>query len=221
MCPTKRRRGRPAADASAKARRREEILAVAARVFAKRGYQATTMQEVADAVGIAKGTLFLYFPKKEGLFLAAADQGMTRMQAAVDAALETSAEPMDVFRLGIRAYLQFFADHPEQVELLIQERAEFRDRKQSTYFEHRSKRQEHFEGMMQEMIDSGRLRAMPVSRLDDVLCDLVYGTMFTNHFTARRKPVDEQVNDILDIVFHGILGEGSAPAGESDKRGGQ
>jgi hypothetical protein len=49
------------------------------------------------------------------------------------------------------------------------------------------------------------VRDVPVERITDVLSDLVYGTMFTNYFTGQRKPFDAQVQDLLDIVFFGIL----------------
>ena len=54
---------------------------------------------------------------------------------------------------------------------------------------------------------AGRLRDVPIPRIDDVLSDLVYGTMFTNHFSGRHKPLEEQARDILDIVHNGILSE--------------
>ena len=60
-------RGRPA-DEEGKARRRGEILDAAGRVFAQRGYPGTDMQAVADTAGVAKGTIYLYFPNKEELF---------------------------------------------------------------------------------------------------------------------------------------------------------
>ena len=52
---------------------------------------------------------------------------------------------------------------------------------------------------------SGRVRAMPVERITEVLSQLVYGTMFTNFFMRRRHSPAEQAQDILDVVFHGIL----------------
>lgn len=200
------RRGRPV-DEPSRQRRRQEILACAARVFARNGYPGTDMQAVADAAKVAKGTLYLYFDGKEGLFLAAVDQGMTSLRAAVDAAVEGLTDPLEVIEKAIFAYLRFFKEHPEQVELLIQERAEFRDRKQSTYFEHRERRRDTWHALLRGLIADGRLRDIPISRIDDVLCDLVYGTMFTNHFTGRHKPLEEQVQDILDISFYGLLSE--------------
>lgn len=54
----------------AKAERREGILSVAADAFDRLGYAATSMDWLAGRAGIAKGTLYLYFPTKESVFLA-------------------------------------------------------------------------------------------------------------------------------------------------------
>jgi AcrR family transcriptional regulator len=54
----------------AKAVRREEILDAARRVFAERGFRGTTIADIAEAAGIALGTIYLYFPSKEDVFAA-------------------------------------------------------------------------------------------------------------------------------------------------------
>jgi AcrR family transcriptional regulator len=54
-----------------KVARRRSILAAAARMLRRRPYDEITMAEVATRCGLAKGTLYLYFPSKEELFLAA------------------------------------------------------------------------------------------------------------------------------------------------------
>jgi AcrR family transcriptional regulator len=53
-----------------KGRRRGAILDAAAEMFSSRGYRATSMDELAATVGVAKGTLYLYFPKKVDLVIA-------------------------------------------------------------------------------------------------------------------------------------------------------
>jgi AcrR family transcriptional regulator len=53
----------------AKAARRAQLLAAAARRFDQVGFEATTMAEVAAAAGVSKGATYLYFPSKESLFL--------------------------------------------------------------------------------------------------------------------------------------------------------
>ncbi|MBO0700805.1 MAG: TetR/AcrR family transcriptional regulator [Zavarzinella sp.] len=202
--PPARPRGRPK-DPGLAIRRRAAILEAAIRVFARRGYRDTNLQDVADALGVAKGTLYLYYRGKEELFLAAVDRGMVRLRDHVRSAYSDVPDPLDRLEVAVRAYLEFFRDHPDLAELLIQERAEFRDRKTPTYHEHRRTNEAAWQDVYRRLISAGRVRAIPVDRILDVIGDLVYGTMFTNHFTGRHRSLDAQARDVIDIVFHGIL----------------
>lgn len=189
------------------ASRREEILDVAVTLFAKHGYANTDTQLLADALGVGKGTLYRHFPSKENLFLAAVDRVMRELRRTIDGCIEKVADPLEQIAAAIRSYLTFFAEHPEFVELLMQERAQFKDRKKPTYFEHREANIERWRDRYRALIAAGRVRDMPVARITDVMSDLLYGTMFTNYFTGPRKPPEAQARDILDVVFRGILSE--------------
>ncbi len=199
-----RKRGRPP-NPDLPEQRRLQILDVAAGIFAERGYQKTEMQEVAQTVGLGKGTIYRYFASKQELFLATVDRGMRRLSETVLASAVGVDDPLDVVIHAVRAYLRFFKQHPEYVELLIQERAEFRDRKTPTYFVHREVNRVRWRQHYADLMASGRLRTMPVERILDVIGGLLYGTMFTNHFAGRDKCVADQAEDILDVIFHGIL----------------
>ena len=78
--------------------------------------------------------------------------------------------------------------HPEFCELLIQERAEFKDRKKSTYLQHREVSVKVWQDLYRELIAAGRVRDLPVERITDVIGQLLYGTMCMNYFAGRRKP---------------------------------
>ncbi len=189
---------------------RERILAIAAGIFARDGYQDTDLQDVADALGIGKASVYRRFPSKQELFLAAVDDGMRRMKQSVDAAIEHVEDPLEQISGAVVAYLAFFDAEPRLAELLILERARFKDRKKPTYFEHREANIHRWRALYERLMLEGRLRRMPVDRIADVLSNLVYGTMFTNHFAGRTKPFEEQAGDILDVFFHGVLAERSA-----------
>lgn len=207
MSSVPKKLGRPVDEALTE-RRREEILEAAARLFAQRGYSQTDTQAVADALGVSKGTLYRYFASKEELFLAAADRAMHRLREAVEAATGAGDDPLEVMQQAITAYLRFFEENSAYVELLIQERAQFKDRKKPTYFEHREKNIGRWREMFARLIAAGRVRDVPVERITGVISNLVYGTMFTNYFVGRHAALEDQVRDILDVVFHGILAEG-------------
>lgn len=203
-----RRPGRPR-DRALQALRRAQILDAAGHVFAERGFSDTDLEVVAARIHLSKGSIYRYFRGKTALFLATVDDGMRRLSEAIEGSREPGADPLQVIALAIRAYLEFFDREPHFAELLIQERAQFRDRKKHTYFEHRDANLGPWRELCQSLIDAGRIRDVPVDRVVNILGDLLYGTMFTNRIAGRRQSVDEQWRDVLDIVFHGILTEES------------
>ncbi len=189
-----------------RALRRQAIVETAARLFAELGYADCEMERIAAELRIAKGTLYLYFPSKQELFFASVDLGMRAMHRAVREAADAVTEPFEKIARAIRAYLEFFELNPHNVELLIQERAIFKDRKRPTYFEHRDEMRGPWRQMYLDLMAAGRIRNdLPVERILDAIGQLVYGTMFTNHFIGRSLTLDEQYRSLLEIVFRGIL----------------
>ena len=87
--PSKRTVGRPRG--SNKDARRETLVSAAVRVFAYRGYDAATLQEVADLVGITRPAVHHYFPGKAPLYRAALDRAHDMVMTPV------AAHPMERF----------------------------------------------------------------------------------------------------------------------------
>src|SRR5436305_3790643 len=109
MSIAQKKLGRPV-DADLPARRREEILDAAARLFAERGYSETDTQVLAEELGVGKGTLYRYFPSKRDLFLAAADRVMRRLRQRMDERLAGVEEPFERIAVGVRTFLGFCAE---------------------------------------------------------------------------------------------------------------
>jgi AcrR family transcriptional regulator len=187
--------------------RREEILDAATELFAEHGYSDAVTGALAERLQVGKGTLYRHFPSKRDLFLAAADRVMRRMREHVDARLEGIEDPLEKTVQGIRSFLEFFAAHPQFVELLIQERALFKDRSQPTFVEHRQRYAVRWREHYRALIAAGRVREIPVERITNVMGDLLYGTIFTNYFAGPRQSPEAQARDILDVVFGGILSD--------------
>jgi AcrR family transcriptional regulator len=211
--PTPVKRGRPPEEGLAE-RRREEILRVATDLFAANGFPSTDLQDVADKLGVGKGTIYRYFPTKHALFQAAIDRALSTMRRSIDEAVSATADPLGRIAAAIRAYLTHFDSHPQAVELLMQERAQFPERKKPTYFAQREANKGPWQAIYRDLIAQGQVREMPLDRITDTIGSLVYGTMFTNYFAGRGKPVAEQAEDILDVVFNGLL----TPAGQERRR---
>ena len=190
-----------------RAQRRDAIVAAATALFAEAGYAGCEMDRLAAELSVAKGTLYLYFPSKEELFYACVDAGMQSLQQAVQTAIANQPDRLERIRRGIYAYLKFFDEHPALVELFIQERARFKNRKRPTYFEHRDANRGPWRELYSSLAADGQIRNdLPVERLLDTVGNLLYGTMFTNHFLNRKVPLTDQYEALVEILFRGILG---------------
>jgi AcrR family transcriptional regulator len=189
------------------AERREAILAAATELFAEHGYSDAVTQALAERLQVGKGTLYRHFPSKRALFLAAADRVMRMLQEQIEGELAGMDDGLERLSKGLVTFLRFFDESPHYAELLIQERALFKDRKTPTYLEHRAVRVIPWRDRFRVLIAQGKVRDIPVERITDVINDLAYGTVFTNYFAGEHKPYEAQAQDILDIVFFGILSE--------------
>ena len=109
-----------------RAQREEQILTIAEAVFAERGYSATTMEDIADRVGVTKPLIYDYFGSKEGLLSAAVTRARGQLREATEAAWQAVGEdaPLeDVFRAGVQAFFDFIDEHAHAFVLIQQEGA--------------------------------------------------------------------------------------------------
>jgi AcrR family transcriptional regulator len=90
-----------------RAEREQQVLAAARALFAQRGYGAVTMDEVADAVGVTKPLLYIYFGNKERLYLACMEPAAEELREAVASAVARAERPADALEPGVRAFFSF------------------------------------------------------------------------------------------------------------------
>jgi AcrR family transcriptional regulator len=89
---------------------REAILAGAARLFATQGYSATSMNQVAEACGLSKATLYHYYRDKYALLFSIADTHVERLQRIVGDAAQDTPAPQDALRALIGRLVEAYAD---------------------------------------------------------------------------------------------------------------
>ena len=109
-----------------RAQREEQILRIAEEVFAERGFQATTMEDIAERVGVTKPLIYEYFGSKEGLLSACITSARTQLRVATEAAWQDVGPdaPLEVvFRAGVGAFFEFIDEHSTAFILIQQEGA--------------------------------------------------------------------------------------------------
>src|SRR3954467_14034025 len=97
--------------------KRERILAAAEVIFARHGFFAARVSEIAKEAGVADGTIYLYFKSKDDLLISLFEQRMTQVNVALKQAIG-AAGPKDQLRAFIKTYLQLVHDEPGAAEVL-------------------------------------------------------------------------------------------------------
>jgi AcrR family transcriptional regulator len=187
--------------------REEDILSESTRVFARNGFRTTDVQVVADALGIGKGTIYRAFPTKQELFLACADRAMRRLQDSIQAASSAFDDPIERLKAAIRAYFKFFDDNPELIELIIQERSEFKDRTKPTYFEYRDRSLQPWIDMFSGLAKTGSVRDVRPEKITDFISQQLYGKLFTHYFSNRSGSIAEGADEVIDFLFYGFMAD--------------
>jgi AcrR family transcriptional regulator len=101
--------------------RRCSILEAARAVFARQGYANTVVDDIATETGIAKGTLYLYFPSKEQIYLAALLEEARKLDADSRAAMSVAATWRDKLGAYMQVRLHYFEAHQDFLRIYMTE----------------------------------------------------------------------------------------------------
>jgi TetR/AcrR family transcriptional regulator, fatty acid metabolism regulator protein len=99
--------------------KRERILEAALKLFANETYQAVTMDRVAEAANVAKGTLYLYFQSKEDLYLGILIDGMESMARNYQSSVDPKADVQTRLRGAITLTIEFYDQRRDLLRLMM------------------------------------------------------------------------------------------------------
>jgi AcrR family transcriptional regulator len=98
---------------------RGQLIAIATRMFADRGYEDTSIEAVLREAGVSRGSLYHHFASKEALFEAVAEEVETSVGAQTVTAASGATSPVDALQAGFVAWIRLAGDPVVQRILLI------------------------------------------------------------------------------------------------------
>src|SRR4051794_22348373 len=138
------------------ATRREELTQIAAGLFAEKGYQGTSLADLAEALGVQKPSLYHHIASKEDLLWEVARDGARAFHAALDAVPEGRAA--DRVRLALRAHLAVVAAQLDAATVFVREWRFLSGERREAFLVERRRYEERIRDLFRDGVEQSELR---------------------------------------------------------------
>lgn len=186
--------------------RAHEILNAAHTLFARKGFTATTMDNVAEEAGLAKGTLYLYFSSKREIYRKA-------LHIAVMGVVEQSQKEMSTRRSiqqKIRAYiislLKYAEEHGDFCKIYCQEfgnplHPAAVDKELGNLNQRRT---QVLVQVLGEARSRKEIRLVPPEATAEVITDMIRSLILRRLFAGVKRSIEEDCDFLCDMILKGI-----------------
>jgi len=183
--------------------RRIELTREAARLFAQKGYHGTSIGEIAEALGVQKGSLYAHIESKQDLLYETMREGAAAFHAGLDAIPEELAATEKI-RLALRSHLRVVADQLDVATVFVQEWRYLEGERRNEILGERRRYEERIKALFREGRELGELR----SDLDDATAALLALSAANWAYTWLRqgRDTDELADRFYALLIDGMRG---------------
>jgi AcrR family transcriptional regulator len=180
--------------------RRNELVRQAARLFAEKGYHGTSTGDLAQAMGVQKGSLYAHITSKADLLWEVARDGAAAFHAALDE-IPDELPATEKIRLALRAHLRVVAQQLDVATVFIREWRYLEGERRDEFLAERRRYEERFRALFREGRELGGLR----TDLDDAAATLLALSAANWAYTWLKADTD---TDALADSFFAFLLDG-------------
>ena len=183
--------------------RRSELTRQAARLFAAKGYHGTSIGDLAEAMGVQKGSLYAHISSKQDLLYETMAEGARTFHAGLDEIPE-DAPVTEKIRLTLRSHLRVVADQLDVATVFVQEWRYLEGERRDEIVGERRRYEERIRALFREGRDLGELR----SDLDDTTAALLLLSAANWAYTWLQpgRDTDELADRFYDVLLDGMRG---------------
>jgi TetR/AcrR family transcriptional regulator, cholesterol catabolism regulator len=186
-----------------------DIVAAAVRLFHEKGFHATSMQDIADAVGLQKGSLYHYIGGKEELLVLIIGQVIGQYNEALERIRALNLPVRQRLELAVRSHLKGIADNMPMLTIFLRESYALHAEQQALIGTETARYNRMFEELYQEGVSTGDFRPMDPRLVTRTLLGAC------NWFHRWYRPegsqsVEELAGFMVDMLFQGIAAEHTA-----------
>ena len=182
--------------------RKEEIIKAASNLFSQKSYHDVTMDQIAEKVGVAKGTIYLYFESKENLYLGILEHTFETIESILEKEIAKEDPAPQKLKKILRLIFQFYFQNMDVLRILtrdetrlIREHFEFTER-------WRHRRIKLYRKILEKGIKEGSFRSANTELMALIIFGLVGSVMF---FYPTDKTAGEIAEEVFSMISEGIM----------------
>ena len=134
---------------------RDEILEAAAQIIREKGYHATSMQDIAEAVDLRKASLYHHFDGKQNILVELLDMALDILIEELEKVVKTQVSPEEKLRLAMRSYLNSLAKYNDLASVLLLEHRSLEQKLRKKHVSRRDRYEELWRGIIEDGVSTG------------------------------------------------------------------
>ena len=185
------------------------ILEAARKVFANEGFNQATVDDIASAAGVAKGTVYLYYQSKRDIYFAALKFGLEQMYSKLDEELKKVSAPQEKLRTLIGVKLAYFDDNRDFFKIYYSELGNIcihpavDDEFKTLYLE----QAKVIESILKEGARKKIIRQVRAEQAAFAISDIIRGVVTQRVLGWSKSKISQDVDFIFDLIWKGIAAE--------------
>jgi len=188
--------------------RREEIQKAARAIFAEKGFEAATLEEIAERAELAKGTIYVYFANKEALFYSLIEEVLEGQAQILREVHEEDKPAAGKLAEVIQRYVVYLRERQDLFRILMGQSGgltgNIRDEVRQKYFQTHRHNLAPLVAIMQEGVAKGELKAFTPTAMAYIIVGLIHGAMIPMVITREERSEEEVIKTITEVLLHGV-----------------
>ena len=185
-----------------------EILDAARKVFAKKGFADATMDEIAAASGLAKGTLYLYFKSKRDVYLRTLQHGTAELLERVTANMRGVTGVRAKLRANIATRLEYAEDNRDFIKIYLTEFINTTHPASMTkdFRDVQLKLARGLEQVLRDAVEHGEIQQLDVETIAFTIQDMIRSLTTRRVLGASKQDRADDIDILCNFIWKGIGG---------------
>ena len=187
------------------------ILEAARKVFAKKGFHEAKVEDIADAAGVAKGTVYLYYDSKRDIYFAALKFGIAQMYSLLLDELKKVSTPEEKLKALIAAKLAYFDENRDFFKIYYSELGNIPtthpggiDNEFKALYQEQARL---VEAILKEGARKKVIRCLRTEETAFAISDIIRGVVTHRILGWSKSRIGQDVDFIFDLVWKGIAAQ--------------